>query len=215
MSCTHINEKLDDYMDSTLDAAEIAALDEHIDSCDACRHTVESAQRLRGLLRDYPVPAPDATYFDQALARASHVSTLASTNRQRNRWIMTGFGGAIAAGLIAWIIGGMLLQTPDLPDPAASIPGVTMALEEPRTVNLVFSSATDLNDAVLTVNLPAGIEIEGFAGLREITWMTSLQAGKNILPLRLIATTPHGGELLARLEHDDRNRTFRIRVNVI
>ena len=89
-----------------------------------------------------------------------------------------------------------------------------MALEEPRTVNLVFSSATELNDAVLTVNLPAGIEIEGFAGQREITWVTTLQAGKNILPLRLIATTPHGGELLARLEHDNRDRTFRIRVNV-
>jgi hypothetical protein len=89
-----------------------------------------------------------------------------------------------------------------------------MVLEEPRTVNLVFSSATDLDDAVLTVNLPAGIEIEGFAGQREITWMTSLQAGKNILPLRLIAMTPHGGELLARLEHDGRDRTFRIRVEV-
>ena len=42
MSCTHINEKLDDYMDGTLDEAEVAMLDEHIDSCDACRQTVES-----------------------------------------------------------------------------------------------------------------------------------------------------------------------------
>ncbi len=214
MSCTHINEKLDDYMDGALDDAETASLDRHIESCDSCRQTVESEQGLRRLLKDYPVPAPDAAFLDRALAQASHVSTLVNTRSQRNRWIMTGFGGAIAAGLIAWIIGGMLLQTPDVTDPAASIPGVTMALEEPRTVNLVFSSATELVDAVLTVNLPAGIEIEGFAGLREITWITSLQAGKNILPLKLIATTPHGGVLLARLEHDDRDRTFRIRMTV-
>ena len=210
MSCTHINEKLDDYIDGVLHDAEIASLDEHIESCDSCRATVKAAQSLRGLLKDYPVPAPDATFFDQALARATHVSA----NRQRNRWIMSGFGGAIAAGLVAWIIGGMLLQTTPGTHPDASIPGVTMLLEEPRTVNLVFSSATVLNDAVLTVNLPAGIEVDGFAGLREITWMTSLQAGKNILPLKLIATTPHGGELLATLEHDNRDRTFRIRVNV-
>ena len=214
MSCTHINDKLDDYMDGALDDAETASLDRHIESCDSCRQTVESEQGLRRLLKDYPVPAPDAAFLDRALAQASHVSTLVNTKSQRNRWIMTGFGGAIAAGLIAWIIGGMLLQTPDVTDPAASIPGVTMALEEPRTVNLVFSSATELVDAVLTVNLPAGIEIEGFAGLREITWITSLQAGKNILPLKLIATTPHGGVLLARLEHDDRDRTFRIRMTV-
>ena len=210
MSCTRINEQLDDYMDSTLDDADTLALDEHVNSCNTCRRTVESEQRLRGLLKDYPVPTPDTTYFDQALAKASHVST----NGQRNRWIMTGFGGAIAAALVAWIIGGVLLQTPDQIDPAANIPGVTMALEEPRTVNLVFSSATELDGAILTVSLPAGIEIEGFEGLREITWMTSLQAGKNILPLKLIATTSQGGELLARLEHNDRDRTFRIHVSV-
>jgi len=214
MSDTHINEKLDDYMDGSLDEAETLALNAHVDSCNTCRQTVESEQRLRGLLKDYPVPAPDDAYFDQALARASHVSNLANSNRQRNRWFMTGFGGAIAAGLLAWVIGGSILKTPEPVESVASIPGVTMVLEEPRTVNLVFSSATELDDAVLTVNLPAGIEIEGFPGLQEITWMTSLQAGKNILPLRLIAMTPHGGELLARLEHDDRDRTFRIRVDV-
>lgn len=208
MSCTQINEKLDDYMDGTLDHAEKLRRDEHIDSCDACRKIVDAEQRLRGLLKEYPVPAPDAAYFDQAFVRAIH----AGTKRRRNRWIMTGFGGASAAALVAWIIGGMLLQTP--PDPAATIPGVTMALEEPRTVNLVFSSATELDGAVLTVSLPAGIEIEGYAGLREITWMTSLKTGKNILPLKLIATTPQGGELLATLEHENRNRTFRIHVTV-
>ena len=210
MSCKQINEKLDDYMDGTLDAAEIVMLDEHVDSCNACRTTVEAEQNLRGLLKDYPVPSPDTAYFDQAIARATHVSA----SRQRNRWIMTGFGGAIAAGLLAWIIGGAFFQTPNITGPSADIPGITMALEEPRTVNLVFSSDKELHDAVLTVNLPQGVEIEGFEGLRQITWMTSLQAGKNILPLKLIATESYGGELLARLEHEDRNRTFRIRLSV-
>jgi predicted anti-sigma-YlaC factor YlaD len=210
MPCEHINEKLDDYMDGTLDETEVAMFQSHTESCDSCQQTLKSAQRLRGLLKDCPVPMPDAAYFDQALAKATRVST----NHQRNRWIMTGFGGALAAGLVAWIIGGMLLKTPGLPDSDASIPGVAMSLEVPRTVNLVFSSATKLDNALLTVSLPQGVEIEGFAGHQEITWTTSLKAGKNILPLTLIATTPHGGELLATLEHDDRDRTFRIRVTV-
>ncbi len=159
MSCTHINEKLDDYMDGALDDATTALLDEHIESCDSCRETIKRARSLHRLLKDYRVPTPDAAFFDLALAKATHVGA----SRQRRRWIMTGFGGAIAAGLVAWIIGGTLLQTPDGIDPAADIPGVTMALEEPRTVNLVFSSATALTDAVLRVYLPAGIEVVGFA----------------------------------------------------
>ncbi len=137
MSDTHINEKLDDYMDGSLDEAETLALDAHVYSCNTCRQMVESEQRFRGLLKDYPVPAPDDAYFDQALAKASHVST----NGQRNRWLMTGFGGAVAAGLLAWVIGGTILQTPEPVESVANIPGVTMVLEEPRTVNLVLSSA--------------------------------------------------------------------------
>ena len=66
----------------------------------------------------------------------------------------------------------------------------------------------------MTVLLPEGIEMSGFPGQREVTWETSLRAGKNLLPLKLIATSPYGGEVLATLRHDDRGRTFRLRVDV-
>jgi len=91
---------------------------------------------------------------------------------------------------------------------------VTMSLEEPRTINLVFASKEPLDTATLTVMLPQGVEMQGFPGQREVTWQTSLNAGKNLLPLKLIATSPVGGEVLATLEHDDRGRTFRLRVDV-
>jgi hypothetical protein len=107
-----------------------------------------------------------------------------------------------------------LLSTPQMPAANLAIPGVTMALEEPRTVNLVFSSTSALESAMLTVSLPEGIELAGFPGQREISWETSLNEGKNLLPLKLVALTATGGELLARLEHDDRNRTFRLQVDV-
>jgi hypothetical protein len=160
---------------------------------------------IQALLRDYPMPKASAGFYDQALARAVH----AGSRRQRNRRLLSGFGGAIAAGLILWLIGGPVPEVPDV-----GIPGVTMTLEEPRTVNLVFASATALDTATLTVTLPAGIELAGFPGQREISWETSLDAGRNLLPLKLIALTPVGGELLARLEHDQRNRVFRLQVTI-
>jgi len=167
-------------------------------------------QEVLELLKDYPMPAADAGFFDQALVRATHEGS----RRQRNRWMLAGFGTAIAATIAVWMIGGMLLTNPQLPAADSALPGVTMALAEPRTVNLVFASATPLDSATLTVTLPDGIELDGFPGQREITWQTSLNEGKNLLPLKLVALTPTGGELLARLEHDDRDRTFRLRVDV-
>ena len=161
-------------------------------------------------MQDYPAPAADEGFYERALLRATHEGS----KRQRNRWMMTGFGAAIAATIAAWVIGGMLLNEPQLPDASTAIPGVTIALAEPRTVNLVFASAKALDSATLTVTLPDGIELDGFPGQREITWETSLSEGKNLLPLTLVAVTPTGGELLARLEHEDRDRTFRLQVEV-
>jgi hypothetical protein len=172
--------------------------------------THQQDQEILALLKDYPMPEATAGYFDQALVRATHEGS----RRQRNRWLMTGFGSAIAAGLVLWVLGSFFLTTPDLPATDTAIPGITMTLEEPRTVNLVFASAEPLDTATLTVTLPEGIEMSGFPGHREITWQTSLKAGKNLLPLKLIATSPLGGEVYATLRHKDRGRTFRLLVDV-
>ena len=176
-------------------------IDDHMDGKD---------QEILELLKDYPMTDATAGFYDRALARATHDGT----RRQRNRWLMTGFGSAIAAGIVLWFIGGFFLTTPTSPAPDAAIPGIVMTLEEPRTVNLVFASKTALDTATLTVSLPDGIELAGFPGQKEITWQTSLTEGRNLLPLELIALTPAGGEVLARLEHDDRGRTFRLRVDI-
>ncbi len=167
-------------------------------------------EEILALLKDYPGAEPAADFYERALARATHEGS----RRQRNRWLMTGFGSAVAAGIVLWVIGGFLLAPPEVAQPEASIPGIAMTLEEPRTINLVFSSKSALEGATLTVTLPEGLEMAGFPGQREITWKTSLAEGKNLLPLELIALTPAGGEVLARLEHDNRNRTFRLRVEV-
>ena len=169
--------------------------------------TDKQDQAIQALLREYPVPDAAAGFYDRALARA----TWKGQRRQRNRWMLAGFGSAIAAGFVLWAIGIAFVAPVDAP---SQMPAVTMTLEEPRTVNLVFASAEALDAATLTVTLPAGIELAGFAGQREVTWETSLASGRNLLPLKLIATSPLGGEVLATLEHDDRGRTFRLRVDV-
>ena len=174
------------------------------------KNTEIQDQQIQALLKDYPMPEATAGFYDQALVRATHEGT----RRQRNRWIMTGFGSAVAAGFALWLIGGFFLTTPVAPLSNPDIPGITMTLEAPRTVNLVFASATALDAAMLTVTLPEGIELAGFPGQREIAWKTSLKEGKNFLPLELIALSPAGGEVLARLEHNDRGRTFRLRIEV-
>jgi len=212
MSCHQLSNDLDDFVDGRMDRAATATLAAHIESCADCRQVLEHEQQLRDSLKDYgesKMPRPDALFFDRALAKAAQNGI----RRQRNRWVMTGVGGTIAAGLVLWMLGGTFLKTPVAPD--AALPEIAMVLEEPRELNLVFSSATALANATMTVVLPQGVEIEGFAGQREITWMTSLMEGKNVLPLTLIATSPQGGDLMATLHHEGDDKTFRVRVIII
>ena len=212
MNCTQINEQLDDYLDGELTPEQAGLYDQHLVGCTSCQSKIGEQRALQARLREYgasSMPQPDPAFFDLAMARA----TRNGSKKQRNRWVMTGFGGAMAAALAIWMIGGVFFSTPQVND--AAVPGVTMALEEPRTLNLVFSSAVALADATMTVMLPQGVEIEGFEGQREITWMTSLKEGRNVLPLTLIATSTQGGELLATLRHEDDDRSFRVQVTII
>jgi hypothetical protein len=209
MACPQLNDIFDDYIDGLL--ADAVRLDRHVAGCSDCRVRVARERQLRASLADYAsasVPQPDAEFFARALA----VAAQDRGRRIHNRGWVKGFGSALAAGLVIWLVAGDWMPTRERAVDTQL--QVTMALENPRTINLVFSSATDLSDATLTVSLPPGIEIQGFQGQREISWMTSLREGRNVLPLRLVAVSPHGGELLATLQHDNDNKTFRLQVTV-
>lgn len=212
MNCKTVNDNLDDFIDGALSAADTTTVSEHVTHCGECQRIVNDARKLQDLLQEYgdaDVPTATAAFYDSALLNATRNGARV---QHRHAWLK-GFGSAVAAGMALWIVSGLFFKTPDVPH--ATIPVISMTLEEPRTVNLVFSSAIDLVDATLTVSLPTGIEIAGFEGQREISWVTSLTAGKNVLPLRLIATSPQGGEILATLQHGGDDRLFRLQVAVI
>jgi hypothetical protein len=212
MICKQLTDRLEDYVDGQVPEAEAASLKAHIDQCADCQAVLAESMQLRDALKEYgelAMPQAEAAFFDSALAHAAYEGT----RRQRNRWVMTGVGGTIAAGLVMWLLGGTLLPVPDAPTTA--MPAISMTLEEPRRLNLVFSSASAMTEATMTVTLPPGLEVQGFAGQREISWLTSLTEGKNVLPLTLIATSPQGGELMATLRHADDDKTFRVQVDVI
>lgn len=213
MNCESLTARIDDIIDDRLAADERSAVNAHVAHCDVCAASVARARSLKAGLVAFgaqDVPMPDDAFYMSALAKAS----AAGAKDTRRRYWLKGFGSAVAAALALFAVTLVLLQPQTPTAPPAGIPAITMSLEEARTVNLVFASAGDLVDASFTVSLPDGVYLEGFEGQQEITWLTSLTKGKNVLPLRLIAATPAGGELLAILRHAEDDKVFRLRVNI-
>lgn len=172
MNCTRLQNQLDDYVDGTLEPATAEALRLHSETCDECRQLLSREQKLRSLLGEYAdasMPAPGDAYFDRLLIQAARDGR----KQQHKRSWLTGFGSALAAGLAIWVVSVAVMTGPvDAPVDTA-IPTVAMSIEEPRTVNLVFSSAIELDHATLTVLLPeGGTPWAAQAASMDFTWAT-------------------------------------------
>jgi anti-sigma factor RsiW len=213
MNCSEFDNNLDDWLDGMLEGAAAEAFPLHARYCENCAATLAGAERIQRQLAtlgriDRPVIRDG--FFAEALAGAAK----RAADDQRRRHRLQGFGAALAAGIAIVAVTLFVVNPAPAPQPGDGIPSVTFALEEPRTVNLVFAANEALDDATLTVSLPDGVAIQGFEGRRELTWTTTLSAGRNVLPLTLIASAPTTGELLATLRHGNDDRTFRIQLNV-
>lgn len=169
---------------------------------------------LNALFEKLPPPRPRPGFYDRSLACALRERERGrQLRRSRLRWMLAGAGSAVAAGIVAVVVAGLLFDA-ELPHADDAVASVHMTLDEPRTVSLVFAAGEPLENAQLTLTLPDGIEVDGFPGRRELSWETTLAAGRNRLPLTLVAVDGPGGEIVARLEHAARGRTFRLHVDV-
>jgi hypothetical protein len=212
MNCRQFNhfreyfECLDEYLRGRPVESELRAAVTHLRACAACQRRLKLADELRAALRDLPVPAPRPGFFGEALARAQAPRAVSG-----RRWQHL-VGAALAASLVLGLGLGWLPNS--VRTPSETLPGVTIALRELRTVHLALSAERDLKQATLNIALPQGIEIQGFPGQRDIRWQTDLARGVNMLALPLVAVSAHGGALVARLEHGDRSTEFTVKLQV-
>lgn len=210
MTCRRIEPDLDAWLDGELDAEAKSLLERHASECADCHRLIERATKLRNVLAGLEVEGPDAGFFDEALTVAASSGT-----RRENPAVSRRYLGAIAAGFAAIAIVGVLVDRIEPETPVAGIAQVALAVEETRTINLVFASDQALDSVSLTVDLPDGIELARYPGQDRVEWSTRLQSGKNVLPLELVALGGNGGELVATMRQDGKEKVFRVSIAVL
>lgn len=209
MKCTELHKYLDDYLDQTMSLAERKAVDAHIEHCVSCQQALEAHKTIRQALRSLPVEeaSPDFEAKVFAAVRSHHG---AGSRHLGNRFI-AGFSTAMAASLALWFAS--TIYTPQLIEqmPNEQAPQmINLAVNQARTVKLMFEAPTDLAEVTLSVELPENIELEGFAGQKQLVWQTNLGKGQNILALPIRATGNGQGELVAQLSYGDKTKQFHI-----
>jgi hypothetical protein len=206
MECNTTLELLDDLLDGQLQPEQSLALEAHLETCGSCSRLVGHAQAVQEALRVSPLEGPSAGFEERVLARAQSAAPVSRWHRPQ----------LVAASLAAIVAVGILVatsvyRTAPVEGGVASLgQAIQIAPDHGRTVNLVFASENALDDVALIIELPMGVELRGYPGLAEVRWNTRLSAGKNILPLELLASDTAQGQLIARLRHKDKETVFRI-----
>ncbi|PTB93373.1 anti-sigma factor [Marinobacter sp. B9-2] len=214
MSCNEIRVDLPAYINNELSAPDRERVQEHIAACPACSKRLASERTLnRALQEQFSVPAPSPDFHNRVLSSARGAAS------PKSGWSHGALGSAIAAALALGIGLGIVLKpggvTDDadraiaLSENAAENPASGIAEPVEKTVRLAFRSGEALENVTLTLELPPNVELASWPGHRELSWKVSLNAGENVLSLPLKLLFPGAGELVARLDTGDRQKTFR------
>lgn len=217
MSCREIRLSLSGFSNNELSEARNEEIAQHLRACPSCQARFEAERSLSGALRrQTAIPAPSSGFESRVLGAATGRSGYSG-----KRWSHTVLGGAVAAALALGVALGVLLdgepsstdtsvvaESPVTEEPSRINPA---AVVEPvqRTVRLAFRSGKPLENVTLTLELPPHVELASRPGQHELSWKVSLDAGENVLALPLKVLFPGAGELVARLDTGERQKTFR------
>ena len=204
MKCKDVQTYMDDYLDDVMSLGEQKAVEAHIKHCASCQQEMQNHKTIRQALHSLPVEKASPN-FEAKVFAAVRSQNEKHSGQTGNRFV-AGFATAMVASLALWFAS--TVYTPQFDEDAPNT--VNLALNQTRTVTLVFDAPSDLAEVTLSVELPDNIELEGYAGHKQLVWQTSLNKGQNILALPVIAIGNGQGELVAQLRYGDKTKQFHI-----
>lgn len=136
-----------------------------------------------------PVPEPSAGFIDRALRAA----------QSRRVPHAPPAGLAAAAAVLLTTAVALLAALTDTPR-AGSVPEI-------RVVNVIIEARVARTDALVTIELAEGLELEGFAEQRRIEWRTDLLQGRNLLALPVRSRSGAHGDIRVALSYDGTQST--------
>jgi hypothetical protein len=206
MECRDFTLQLDDLLDGRLDAARQKPVQEHLGRCPDCRRRHEHAVAVWEAVRKLSPPAMHPGFMDRALLRATRVGTRVGGASPMWRTML---GMALAATLLLGVaVGAFVILQP------TPVQTVTLTIDRPETVRLMFTSAKPLKAATLSLTLPENVELVGYGHRHELSWQTDLREGGNLMQLPLIVRGATKEELVASLSHGGSSKTFRLKIEV-
>jgi len=198
MKCEFVADKIPMLAAGELPEEERRSCMNHVATCEDCADALQGATAMRTMRLQTSATAP-AGMFERVMRR-----TAEQQESGQRFWLGAGFGGAIAASLLAVAFALGMLTVPEQPDVAEFY----VSMEKSRPMHVAIEADRPLEGAKISILLSGDVQIDGFGDRRELSWTDSLDAGVNTLTLPLIAIGENGGQMVVRLDHPDSQQLF-------
>ncbi len=227
MNCTEFDTQLDDYLSDEMNENVQQAFLAHAADCLGCDSSLALSRNIGATLCAMSVPPASVGFADRVLQQAkkqpSSINGAAGATTdivgRRSSGFAMGFGSAMVAGMALWAVVALFpsLQEQGTSLKTTPIAEVTIALDQPSDVNLVFNAVAALENANISIDLPSNIALAGFPELRRVEWSTNLVKGRNLLRLPVVATALGQGQtLVAYIKYgEDKVTTLEIKLSVV
>jgi hypothetical protein len=191
MRCEEFSARLPDELMGRLDDTDRAAMRQHVATCSACLHEIESLGDVWGLLAEIPTPAPDSgalrARLDAAVRREQQQQRPARREFRFNQWLLA--AGVAGVALVAGLVLGRASQPP-------SASADVTALHE------------ELRDLRHMVALSLMQQQSASERLKGVGWSSRLEGPSDEVVTALIDTLRHDANVNVRLASIDALKRF-------
>jgi hypothetical protein len=199
--CRHFRALWSRFRFKELDEAEIARLRRHLGNCRQCRNYDRQMQAVVDCLKDlgrsgqHDLESVRAGFL---LEKAYQRSRMAARSRQAMAaTLLAGFVG----GILFWAAIGGVRNESSYPE-ISHTRTILLPVDGVKNISLAIDSDRALAEVTFTVELPDGIELDGYPGQRRLSWQGPLLEGWNSLTLPLLThRLAREGVLKARIEY--------------
>jgi anti-sigma factor RsiW len=209
MNCESVVERIRALAEGALHGEEKGACMNHVATCQDCADALRGVRAML-VIRDQAAVPGSERVFSRVMSRAGY-----DPHREASRrgfWLGAGFGGAIAASLLAAAIALGLLSNP-VPDAPAAAEFYVSATEV-RSMNIAIEADRPLQGAQISILLSGDVEVDGYVDRHELSWVDDLEPGVNRLTLPIRAIGERGGQMVVRLSHPDSEQIFVVQLKV-
>jgi hypothetical protein len=201
MNCESVADRIPRIAAGSLGEDEQRACMKHIAACESCSFALQGATAM-WTIRSRRAEFTPHGLFERVMA--SVVKSQSERSYGLRFWQGAGFGGAIAASLLALAIALGFLSVPEQP----AVAEFYVSTEEARPLHVAIEADRRLDGAKISILLSGDVRIDGYRERRELVWTENLDAGVNQLTLPLVAIGDDGGQMVVRLEHPDSEQLF-------